>query len=154
MRKNQPKTSTYLNLNAALDDRISAAYATSRLAFERTANNQFRHIDRNKFVAELIRLGLETDASFAGSRVALAGNVGKRISTQLDTLLLLLRAFLDLFCQAAHISSEQKNEAFKQAAADTQFGQHLTDFREYYVQQMDTKSSETQRKTAAKDGQK
>jgi len=129
-----------LYLTEDLDRRLAVAYQTNRRAWKRNSKGAWIRKSQSDFVADLVTTALDNDATFEGSRVVLAGAVGQRISTKLDNILLVLYAFLSLFCRAVGISDAQKNEAFKRAAVDVQFDQRLTDLRQFYQ----TKASETE----------
>ena len=83
-------------------------------------------------MADLLSVALDSDTTFEGSRLTLAGRFGEKISIKLDNLLLMLRVMIDLFCIAARIPETQKNGAFQRAATDLQFEQRLTDLRTFY----------------------
>ena len=132
MTKNSPKTTRFMYLNADQERRLTAAYATSRCAWKRDKQGRWTQKSASEFMADLVFTALDADDTLEGSRVVLAGRFGERISLKLDGLLLMLRAFLDLFCLVAKITDAQKNEAFRRAAADLQFDQRLTDLRAFY----------------------
>ncbi len=142
MSKKQYVRNQQVYLTEDLNRRIEVAYQTQRRAWKRNDKGGWIHKSQSEFVADLVTAALDTDATFEGSRVVLAGAVGQRISTKLDNILLVLYAFLNLFCRAAGISDAQKNEAFKQAAADVQFDQRLTDLRLFYQTKVSEKRPE------------
>jgi len=141
--KTQYARTLTLYLTEDLDRLLEAAYRTRSHAWKRNAKGRWIHKSKTEFVAELLKKSLDNDATMEGSRVALAGKIGAQIGLKLDNLLLLLRAFLDLFCLAARITETQKNEAFKQAAADVAFDQRLTDLRAFYHDKLSETGTET-----------
>ncbi len=132
MTKNSPKKPRFMYLNADQDRRLTAAYATSRRAWKRDPQGRWTQKSESEFMADLVFTALDADDTFEGSRMVLAGRFGERISLKLDSLLLMLRVLIDLFCTTARITEAQKNAAFIGAASDVQFEKRLTDLRAFY----------------------
>ena len=126
------KPEHHLPLKPELVGRLAAAYATSRLAWERDPDTHWRHTTPNEFLAALLELALDRDGTFEGSKVALANKVGRTISDKLDTQLLLLYAILDLLPQGTNLSDDAVDNSLKRAVADPDFEKRVRTLRDTY----------------------
>jgi len=127
------QSSRYLVLNQQQDARLRSSYASNPRAWKRDKNGRATQKPMSEFMADLLMFALDKDSTIEGSRLAIAGKFGEQISLKLDNLLLMLMVLINLICAAMKISNAQKNEAFRDAAADIQFEQRLIDLRKFYL---------------------